>query len=64
MDDRERKERIRELKNERANLRHRLQVYVHMAPSIVKNEQAPDDYINYVSAQIEEINAKLFLLGQ
>lgn len=67
MDDKERNERIRELKNERATLRQRLLVYTSYAPRFINNEQVPDDYINYVSdqiVQIEEINTKLFLLGQ
>ena len=67
MDDKERNERIRELKIERANLRQRLLVSTHYAPRFINNEQVPDDfinYINYVNAQIEENSTKLFLLGQ
>lgn len=64
MDDKERNESIRELKIERATLRQRLLVYTYYAPRFINNEQVPDDYINYVNAQIEEINTKLFLLGQ
>lgn len=64
MDDIERNERIRELNSERDNLIHRKLVYTSFVTDMLRKELVSDEFINDVNTQIEEINAKLFLLGQ
>lgn len=63
MDDKERKERIDMLNAQKAELSYKLLMRRRFAPKIIFKDQLTVNFENTVNAQIDAINAKLFLLG-